>query len=102
VAQTSISTVSASPSAFYADENQTTTLTAEGTPGVANLVMRVTRADRVTVVRSSIALTETSPGVYTCVWNGRNNSNQLVDTGVYSFRVYNLATSSYIGPWGRC
>ena len=100
VAQTSISTVSASPSAFYADENQTTTLTAEGTPGVANLVMRVTRADRVTVVRSSIALTETSPGVYTCVWNGRNNSNQLVDTGVYSFRVYNLATSSYIGPWG--
>lgn len=98
--QTSITSVSASPSAFYADENQTTTLTAEGTAGVATLAMRVTRSDRTTVVRSSIALTETSPGVYSCVWNGKNDSNQLVETGVYSFRVFNLATSSYIGPWG--
>lgn len=100
LAQTTISEVSASPTSFYADEAESTTLTAVGTPGVANLAMRVTMTDRSTVVRGSIALAESPAGTYTCVWNGKNDSNQVVAPGNYQFRVYNLATSSYIGPWG--
>jgi len=98
-AQTSITSLTVSPSPFYADEGQTATVTATGTAGVANLAIRVTKSDRSTVVRSSLALTESPSGTYTTTWNGKDDSNNYVRPGTYSLRVYNLATSSYIGDW---
>lgn len=99
--QTVISDITASPAVFYADEGETTTITVNGSPGVSNLAVRVTLEDRSTVVRSSLALAEGTAGTYTTTWNGRNDSNSVVAPGLYAIRVFNLATSSYIGPWGE-
>ncbi|MCB2154770.1 carboxypeptidase regulatory-like domain-containing protein [bacterium] len=101
-AQTVISSVTASPDPFNTDRVDNSTITVLGTPAVTGLEVHIFEDDQATLVRSGLTLTEQgdSSGTYTALWNGRNGSNVEVPAGDYYMRVYSLATTTYIGPFG--
>ncbi|WP_318557046.1 Ig-like domain-containing protein [Geobacter anodireducens] len=100
-AATEVTSITANPSTFNPIINQTTTFSVQATPGVTGLEVRVLLPDQITLVRSGLALTETSPGTYTTTWDGKNDSNTGVVTGNYAIRVFNPGTTTYIGPWSE-
>ncbi|MBI4849851.1 MAG: hypothetical protein HY808_14975, partial [Nitrospirae bacterium] len=97
MAYTEVSSITASPNPFNNINGETTTITVEATSGVTDLEIRALSSDESTVIRSGLNLTEISSGVYTTIWNGRDNNNAIVLAGSYKVRVFNLATTTYIG-----
>jgi len=101
LAQTTISSIIATPNPLNVDRASQTQIVVIGTPGQTNLSVRIFRDDQVTVVRSGLMLTETATaGEYNTTWDGRNQSSQLVASGPYKMRVFNLSTTTDIGPYG--
>ncbi len=96
--QIEVTSITASPDPFNPDVGETTTVTVNATPGLTILELRVFQSDQVTLMQSGLALTETTAGVYTAVWEGKYPA---ATTGIYYFRVLNKATSTYAGPWGQ-
>ena len=85
------------PSSINSFEGETCTITVAATPGVTDLEIRVLSADESAVVHSGLTLTETGGGIYTTTWNGRDANDAIVIAGDYVLRVFNLATTTYIG-----
>jgi flagellar hook assembly protein FlgD len=100
-ATTEVTSITASPGTFNPIQNESTTITVQATPGVTGLEVRVLLPDQITVVRSGLALTETTPGMYTTTWDGKNNSNAGVVAGTYALRVYNPGTTGFVGAWSE-
>jgi len=94
---TEVTSISASPDSFNPYEGETTTVTVEATPEVDVLMLRVLASDG-SVVHEGLPLTEIEPGIYTALWNGKNSNNALLTADGYNLRVFNLATTTYIGP----
>ena len=78
LAQTEVTSITASPDPFNAFNGESTTFTVQASPGMSGMEIRVLSSDQMSVVRSGLTLTESSSGVYTTVWNGRNNNNAIV------------------------
>ena len=100
-AETTVTSITANPGNFNSILNESTTITVQATSGVLGLEVRVLLPDRITVVRSGLALAETTPGTYTTTWDGRNDGNAGVVAGTYAIRVFNPGTTTFIGPWGE-
>jgi flagellar hook assembly protein FlgD len=94
---TEVTSITASPDSFNPYTGETTTVTVEATPEVDVLVLRVLTSDG-GVVHEGLTLTEIEPGIYTVLWDGRNSNNALLTAGNYNLRVFNLATTTHIGP----
>ena len=100
-AATEVTSITANPDPFNPYESETTTITVEATPGVDTLELRVLTDDGYDVVRGGLTLTETSPGIYAVTWDGKDSSNALFLAGDYVLRVFNLATTTFIGPYAE-
>ena len=98
LADTQITSLTADPDVVNPYTQETTTITVLATPGVNTLVVRVLTSDGGTVVHEGLPLAETSEGAYTVVWDGKSTSGYMVMAGQYLLRVYNLATTTFMGP----
>ena len=98
LADTQITSLTADPDVVNPYTQETTTITVLATPGVNTLVVRVLTSDGGTVVHEGLPLAETSEGAYTVVWDGKSTSGYMVMAGEYQLRVYNLATTTFMGP----
>jgi len=97
-ADTQITSITADPAVVNPYTQEVTTITVLGTPGVTSLVIRVLSSDGATVVHEGLPLVEASEGVYAVSWDGKSSSGSLVMAGEYQLRVYNLATTTFMGP----
>ena len=97
-ADTQIASISADPNTINPYTQETTTITILGTPGVTTLAVRVLTSDGGSVVHEGLPLVETDEGVYTVSWDGKISSGALVMAGTYQLRVFNLATTTFMGP----
>lgn len=98
---TEVSVVSTSPDPFNPLIGQITVIDVGATPGVSGLEIRVLSPDSSQVVRSGLILAEVQPGTYSAQWNGKNDQGVLLTAGNYPIRVFNPATSTYLGPSGE-
>ena len=97
-AATEVTSITAAPSPFNPINKQTTTFTVAATPGVTQLEIRILSSDLTRLIRSGLALTETAAGEYTTTWDGKANDNGIVTADDYAVRVFNNATTTYLGP----
>lgn len=98
--QTTVSSIAANPNPFNLDRADSTQITVTATAGLSNLAVRIFADDQITVVRNAFALTETAvAGTYTASWSGTNNGGNYVPTGTYKIRVFNLSTTTDVGPY---
>ncbi|MDD4273818.1 MAG: FlgD immunoglobulin-like domain containing protein [Desulfobacter postgatei] len=98
-ADTGVTSISVDPGTINPFKNETVTFEVAATPDVNNIEIRILSSDYSTVIRSGLTLTESEPGIYTVNWDGTNNSNALVTAGQYAVRVFNIGTTTFIGPW---
>jgi flagellar hook assembly protein FlgD len=98
-AATEVTSITASPNYFNPDYGETTDIIVHATSGVTVLEVRIFSPDQTVLVRSGLSLTEKQSGVYSATWNGKNNDDWTVKSGSYAIRVFNLATTTYLGPW---
>ncbi|HAR34832.1 MAG TPA: hypothetical protein DCR95_12320, partial [Desulfobacter sp.] len=98
-AETKVTSISVDPGTINPFKNETVTFEVSATPDINNIEIRILSSDYSTVIRSGLTLTETEPGIYTVSWDGTNNSNALVTAGEYAVRVFNIGTTTFIGPW---
>ena len=98
-ADTEVTSISVDPGTINPFKNETVTFEVAATPDVSNIEIRILSSDYSTVIRSGLTLTETETGIYTVTWDGTNNSNALVTAGEYAVRVFNIGTTTFIGPW---
>ena len=96
--QTQVTSITASPSSFNAFIGESTTFTVAATPGVTQLDVHVLTADLSRTIKTGLALVEGAAGSYSVVWNGRSDSNAIATAGNYAVRVFNRATTTYLGP----
>ena len=96
--QTQVTSITASPDTFNAFTGESTTFTVSATPGVTQLDVHVLTADLSRTIRTGLALVEGAAGSYSVVWNGRTDSNEIAMAGNYAVRVFNRATTTYLGP----
>ncbi len=94
-AQTQVTSIVANPATFSPQAGQNTTVTVSATAGVSNLQLHVLKSSG-SIVRSGLALNEVAAGVYTTIWNGRDNGSQVVLPAQFSLRVFNAATTTYL------
>ena len=95
-ADTQITSITAEPAAINPYMQESTTITVSGSPGVTGLVLRVLAGDG-TVLHQGLPLSETGEGIYATSWDGKDSSGKIITAGTYQLRVYNLATTTYIG-----
>ncbi|HSW35506.1 MAG TPA: FlgD immunoglobulin-like domain containing protein, partial [Candidatus Limnocylindrales bacterium] len=98
---TEVTSIIASPKFFNSLNGEITSITVTATAGVDNLEIRVLSPDGSTLIKNGLALSEISPGQYTIQWDGKDNNGLLVASNTYVLRVYNLATTTYIGAWSN-
>ena len=99
-AATEVTSISAAPNPFNPLKGENASISVYATPGVTGIEVRVLMPNQTTLVRSGLALFETSSGLYTASWDGKDNSGQNVTGGDYVIRVFNPATTTFMGPWG--
>jgi hypothetical protein len=97
-AYTEVTSITASPNPFNNINGENTTITVEATPGVNGLEVSVLSVDQ--TIRTGLTLTETDSGIYAITWDGKDNNNALVMSGEYLLRVFNPATTTFIGAAG--
>ena len=98
-ADTEVTSISVDPGTINPFKSETVTFEVSATPDVSNIEIRILSSDQSTLIRSGLTLTESETGIYTVTWDGTNNSNALVTAGEYAVRVFNIGTTTFIGPW---
>ncbi|MDO8586315.1 MAG: FlgD immunoglobulin-like domain containing protein [Armatimonadota bacterium] len=83
-----VQSVTAVPRTFEPVRGQTTTITIS-TNAATDLHLEARILDYSGTVRTLDNVVEGPPGIYTCLWDGRNEAGSLLPPGAYTIQVYN-------------